>query len=321
MPILFNKQFRKVIVALLFTLVNWISIHSVAGQQLQLFQQKTTDDFLLNPGFVGLSGGSASFNYRRQWSGVEGTPQIFYANVHTVIKEDQFSVGVNAYSNRSNLIENMRVSLASAYILNLNSDFKLSFGLGVELVQDQLDESSSFIKDPDDPILANFNNNLQADLYSGVVLKHEYFDFGLSAGRMIASSSDGVLASYYSASLNGYYPLQYGRGIIEPRLLYLRYQDFEDIYNAALFYTLDDRYIVGLSYQSGTIVGSSVGLKLENRYVLAYSPSMKLGQSGFDLGVSHEITLRYNFNNQYYRTVNPSEYTPRRSNSYKRKTN
>lgn len=299
-----------------------LSVYVSSAQQLPFFHQKLTDDFLFNPAYTGLSGGSISASYRRLWSDVEEAPTAYYATGHTLFSKRPIGVGGSFYTENQDLFRNVRAAISSSYQFKVSEEYRLSFGLSYEVFQSDLDRSKIFVRDADDPLL-NVDNQLQMDITSGVVLSHALFDAGISYGRMMTAWSGGedeVLSDFVVASANGYFKVRYGYDKVEPRLLYQINPVGDNILNASVFYTYADKYILGATYRTGSIGALSLGLRWDNRYLLAYSVEQRLDEAGRDLGFAHELTLRFDLNKQYFRRLNPNQKENLNSSTYQKKS-
>ncbi|MFY0687416.1 MAG: PorP/SprF family type IX secretion system membrane protein [Cyclobacteriaceae bacterium] len=297
--------------------------HYLTAQQLPYFQQKLTDGFMFNPAYTGVSGGALSFNHKRLWAGISESPEINYLSVHSNLWIPNIGVGGSFYSEKLNLIGNTRASLSTSYTIGLNESFQLSFGIGTEVWQTNIDQGRVFARDPDDPLLL-LDRKVASDISAGFLLVHSLFDVGVSYARLASgwsSNENPLLNSFISATMNGYLPVRFGYDILEPRILYQANKLGADLLQSSVFYTYDNKYMLGLTYRTNAVGGLSLGLRLENRYFISYTSERRLDSSGSDLGTGHEITLRYDFNRQFFRRVNPSEKEPLRSNTVKKKGN
>ncbi|MFY0627582.1 MAG: PorP/SprF family type IX secretion system membrane protein [Reichenbachiella sp.] len=293
------------------------------GQNLPIFHQKLTDDFMFNSAYTGISGGSVSVNYRKLWTGISQAPDIFYTSGHAQLKSLPIGLGGSLYTERQDYISNFRGSFSTSYQIDLSSEYSLSFGLGVEFFQSNIDQNNIFVKDLDDPLL-DVPNTIQWDLSSGIVLSHELFDFGLGYGRMISdwsNDSTSIFASFVALNGNAYIPVRYGYDILEPRVFYQINPVGENILNASVFYTYDNQYLLGVSYRSESVGAVSIGLRWDNRYLLAYSVESRLDKEGSELGFGHELTLRFDLNKQCFRRVNNNTTKGINSSTFRKKSN
>ncbi len=296
---------------------------SSLAQNVPLFHQNITDGFLTNPAYIGRSGGSVSFSHRRLWSGLGNTPTVNYLSGHYMMHGRPLGIGANVYTENYSVLSNFRMSTGASYGIDFNSDFQLTFGLLGEVYQSQLDMDKVFVLDYEDPLLSGFNNHTNFDLTSGLVLAHRLFDVGFAYNRMATSwsgSSGTNMPTYLTLTANGRIPVRYGNDLLEPRLVYLSVDNGKDVYSLSTYYTYDNFVMTGLTLRSESVAAFSLAFRFENRYLLGYSMERSFSSSGRDLGYGHEITLRVDFNKQYFRRVNPSEDTPIRNSTYKKRS-
>jgi type IX secretion system PorP/SprF family membrane protein len=302
----------------LFFSVTWLH-----GQKLPVFQQKLTDDFLFNPALTGVSGGSISFNYKKPFSSISGAPETFYATAHTVLSENPLGIGLSFYSEQLDLLTNSRGSVSSSYQISLNKSYTVSFGLGYEFFQQSsLNTRNIFVRDYDDPLL-NVDNQIRTDVSAGALLIHDYFDLGIAYGRLssgLSSDTNNLLNGYYAIHASGHIKTRFGYDLLEPTILYLSNMSSDNIVNASLFYTYNNRLIGGITYRSEAIGILSFGVRFENRYLFTYSFQEQLSNEGRDLGHGHELTIRIDLNSQYFKRVDQSSKSLLKSSTFKKKT-
>ncbi|MDA0194781.1 MAG: type IX secretion system membrane protein PorP/SprF [Bacteroidetes bacterium] len=121
----------------------------------------------------------------------------------------------------------------------------------------------------------------------------------------------------FKSHLFVFYPIRNGKDLIEPRINYRKETDNKSRVSTALFYTYDDLIILGSSYLSGSIWGFSLGFNINYRYVIGYSIETGTTNAIINTGMSHEISIRFNFNKNYYANYDPEE--PRSSFTFKKK--
>src|SRR5262245_61309451 len=68
--------------------------------------------------------------YKKQWAGMEGSPQIANLNLQTALP-NKVSLGLNLNNSQSGLLNSSAVHFTGAYALPLATDQTLRFGLSV----------------------------------------------------------------------------------------------------------------------------------------------------------------------------------------------
>ena len=165
-----------------------------------------------------------------------------------------------------------------------------------------------------------FDQEAILDITSGLVLSNErtYFGFSMNRMRSLLRSEGKLLPVYFVGSFMTEIPVRYGNDVFQPSLVYEIQENSKNFYAASLLYRYNDRLIAGVNYRSESIVGLTAGIRLENRYLISYTMERPMSSTNLDLGPSHEITIRYDLNMQYFRRVNPSNDTPIRTNTFRR---
>ncbi|MEM7549465.1 MAG: PorP/SprF family type IX secretion system membrane protein [Bacteroidota bacterium] len=313
------------LLTILFLGITGIFPNMLHGQQLPVFHQKFTDDFLFNPGYTGLSGGSASASFRRIWTGIEDPANAYYISGHTLLAQDKIGIGGNLFFEQLSFINNLRIAPSISYQIIKSEDYSVSFGISPELYQTRLDRGELFVRDPDDPLLLNPDEGVTFDVSSGIVFSSSRINAGVGFNRMVNFWEDddndsGVdLLSIISLSASGLIPLRYGYDVFEPRIFYNITPDGRNLLNVSGFYNYENIAVAGVTYRTNSVGVMSLGWWFENRILFSYSVEYNFSNAGRDLGVIHELTLRIDFNKQYFQRVNPANQNPRESSTFRKR--
>ena len=105
-----------------------ISLFSIA-QQDALYSQYMFNPMVLNPAYAGIHEmGMVTTTYRNQWTGIEGSPKTYAANLHTALPVPKMGAGITVAQERFGINSNTEIQAAFAYHLRLKED-KLNFGV------------------------------------------------------------------------------------------------------------------------------------------------------------------------------------------------
>ena len=322
---------------LLTGLLLFVSLMS-KGQDIPLFSQKLTNSFMYNPAIAGENFGSVTLTHRSSYLGVNNAPQNNFLSAHTPFFDHRFGTGINVYQEKVNFINNLYLTGAFAYHLSFSEYTILSMGVSAEYTNIRFDVNGDFKGNAEDIMLAEPISEL--DFSYGMNFQHRYFKLGGSINRLatrFALSNDSLppLSEYFSGYVAGLIPVRGGLDILEPTI-YLRRFTNEESLDLGLYYTYNDLFLFGASYRKGLGTGFSnneeidaelttpavfnftTGIKIQENVLVGYSYEMFGSDLRSAVGSTHEITLRYDFNERSYQDRFRRDY--KNSMNFRRKT-
>ncbi len=286
-------------VSILFLLVGVFS-QRLNAQDIPLFSQKMSNSFLYNPSIAGQQHGSITLAHRSLFSKVNGSAKDIYLSYHKPFFDKSIGVGLTAFSERVNFVENVFVSGAFSYHLELPGENLLSLGVAGEYNSIGFDQSS-VIGESDDPIISNRLSRL--DFSTGVSFWTRNFELGVSANRL-ASLMDlvddaNLLSEYYSVFYKHKIRLGGDEGkLLEPIASYRQLSDVSNIWSAGTYFTFQNMVLGGVSYHSSKNVNVTLAGGLMKKAWVGVSYQMQVNKYKKDLGSSFEIVLRYDIDKE-----------------------
>ncbi|MBN7813052.1 type IX secretion system membrane protein PorP/SprF [Algoriphagus sp. H41] len=183
------KLFRLVLlsIVLVFSVVN-----EGFAQQIPQFSQYIFNPVYINPAYAGYKQELylQSF-YRKQWTGVAGSPETFGVAGDVYLPESRLGIGGQVISDRVGAQRTSAVYGNLSYHLQLRDTRYLSFGTAVGLVNSTLDGELLHYGSDDDPTMAAGREQVfYPDLKAGLFLYDQQFFLGLSVDQMISSLLD-----------------------------------------------------------------------------------------------------------------------------------
>ena len=304
-------------------------IHSHSyGQQVPQYSQYIFNPVFVNPAYTGYKQQLyLQSYYRKQWTGVTGSPETFAIAGDTYLAESQLGIGGQVLTDKLGAQRTVAAYGNIAYHLRLGDTKYLSFGVGAGVVNSQLDGSMLNPDLDDDPsIPASKERMTYPDLKAGLFLYDESYYIGIAADQMLSSVVDfdkgDVMVKpdphlYLTA---GYHlDINYNFSLV-PSIMYM--DDFKaqarmDI-NAALI--LNDMFWLGAGYRFGidmpgrkfddglkksTAVLGMVQIQLREGLRLGYAYDHTI--SGFSVGsfTTHDISIAFLFPPKRVRLVSP----------------
>lgn len=287
----------------LYFFVIWVAgMFSIStyGQQTKLSSLYGYNPIILNPAEAGYNNVTdVSLSFRKQWTGVSGTPTTSWISGHTALNPKMGLGGVIIYDEMS-FIKNIDVKLNYAYHLKLAKDFKLSFGVGAGMQQSSIDYSSVMADDYSDEILTSGNvSGVMFDAQFGALITFKEFKLGVSTPQLLQPRINANTTSFETnydlqSHLNIY--VGYEGDVNEsikaiPMIAYRRSSASNQIDLLANF-LINKTLILGLGYREGVGVLANVGAKIKDKFQVNYN--YDFGKAGFGSGTggSHEIMLK-----------------------------
>lgn len=177
------KSVKCTIVFLLLHLL--FSDQSIAQQNIQ-FTQYVFNSLSVNPAYAGYKEEwFVQMALRSQWLGVEGAPKTGVISIDGIVdpRDRKMGIGFQVTSDKIGPQFTTSVTGNYAYRLQLNDDDtqRLSFGIGVGVVQYNLDGQMLNTSEGGDQAIALDNeSHLKPDLRLGVYYNSDYWYVGLS---------------------------------------------------------------------------------------------------------------------------------------------
>jgi type IX secretion system PorP/SprF family membrane protein len=309
---------RFLLKTFLLSLLAMVSAHA---QDIPLFSQKLTNSFIYNPALAGHTYGSITYSFKQNYK-VEGAPQNHFLSAHTPIANHRFGVGASVYQEDVTFLRNLYASAAFAYHIPLSKITTLSFGLAGEYNAFNVNGALNFDDGNDSELTAYQKGIGEYDFSFGAHFQNRFIKAGLASNRMstawVKDSSKTVLSNYYSSFVQGLIPLRAGQDILEPYVAYRKLSDVNSILDIGLFYTYDNKIILGGSMRNQNIISGTVGFRLSKYLMIGYSREMITGNIGGFIGAANEFSFRFDFNENNYKERFSSDY--KSSVAYRRKT-
>lgn len=218
------------------------------GQQEAQFSQYYNNAYFFNPAAGGITKTiKIDLGYRRQWMGMEGTPQSFYATGHSevsfnskkdvldefntkinsseesvsanIFESPERAIGVNKHvmggrmlSDQIGPFQKTSAMASYAYHLRFSKETMLSLGLSAGISNLGIRSDKVILLDQDDNQYSNFlaNNSNQTifDLNAGIAFYADQFHFGISSTQLL--KNDLVIEDVITQSQFGRHWFMYG---------------------------------------------------------------------------------------------------------------
>ncbi len=294
------------LIALVGTLTN-----IAKAQQIHQLSQYMLNDFAYNPAVAGSNDKFITkFIFRKQWTGVEGSPTTGVLSVHgNLSPEKKIGLGAILYSDVTGPTRRSGIQLAYAYHLPISLDRTtyLGMGLSASIMQYGIKFDELILQQNDDPQIGSAAaTKIGADANLGLYLKNPNYWVGVSANQLFASkfkfdgNTENIQNARHIYLTGGYRYLVNDNFALTPALLAKlvkanRPQAEINLRGAYIDTNNSNEYWLGVAYRTEDAVSILAGLDLGMGFNFAYSYDITTSKLNTVSNGSHEISLGYNF--------------------------
>lgn len=164
----------------LFLIVGVLMMTNISqGQQLVRNNFYVQNPYLINPALTGFHGELSGYlNYRDQWQGIHGAPQMSQIGGHGPISE-HMGVGVKGSYLSQGIFREAAVDLTWAYWMRIQDEGSLSLGASIGFAFNRIRNEQVRIQDSNDQALYNGDVN-ESFFNTGFGIHYEYKAFTLN---------------------------------------------------------------------------------------------------------------------------------------------
>jgi len=250
------------------------------------FTQFFFNPYSLNPSFAGIDGRGALFlAYRKQWSGIEGGPEIVNLSYHSPLNS-RLSIGVNAANDKRGLLSNSGLLITMAYSVPISEGMYLRFGLSGGGSWNTVDLNK--LQSPNignDPALVNLmNQNASIIGNAGISLHLKSFHIGAALPNLFTPSYVSkdefsvtevkpFQAMVFHASNRFYF--SDNKHVFEPYAVYRINNGLPSQYEFAAVLHLNHVIWLGGSYKQEFGISALGGFKVNNLFAIGGSYTLK----------------------------------------------
>ncbi|MDC3029769.1 type IX secretion system membrane protein PorP/SprF [Flavobacteriales bacterium] len=278
------------------------------AQQLPIYSQYLTNDFILNPAIAGTKPYfPIQINSRSQWSGL-GTiaPKTNTLSFHMPVAYDAVGIGAIIMQDETGPYSQIEVTLSLAYHIQLDEDdvTYLSLGLSGLMTQHTLNQDDLTFHNPDPEFQGSYSK-MVPDASFGAYLYSKDFSLSASAHQLFESTfkesvqdifGDNSQVRHYFAHASYLIDIHSDLAI-EPSLLIKSTEVSPTQLDVNARVIIDDNYWAGLSLRSSKSLVVLVGLNMGGLF-LSYSYDYGISSLSSVASGSHEISLGFNINDK-----------------------
>ncbi|MDM1346814.1 type IX secretion system membrane protein PorP/SprF [Myroides marinus] len=285
-----------------------LSSSDMYGQQDPQYTHYMYNTTNINPGYSGTRGVLNVFGmYRTQWVGLDGAPQTANISIDTPLGDNGLSGGINYTNDRIGAMSENNFSVNLAYAVDLNDDFKLSFGLKGTANLLSVDYTKLDIYDPNDPTFGeNISNKFNPNVGAGLFLYSDKAYVGVSVPNLLTTDrttgEEGfeLMRQKMHFYLTGGYVFDLNPSLkFKPAVLVKTVSGAPIQVDLTANFLIVDRFTVGAAYRWDASVSGLVGFQVNDGLFIGYSYDADTSKlSKYNSG-SHEVFLRFDLFNKY----------------------
>ena len=278
------------------------------AQQLPMYSQYITNDFVLNPAIAGSKPYfPLQINSRTQWSGLgKIAPKTNTLSYHMPVAYDAIGIGAIVMQDETGPYSQIGLTLSFAYHMQLDEDdvTRLSLGLSGLITQHNLKQDDLIFHNPDPEFQGSYSK-MVPDASFGAYLYSKNFSLSVSAHQLFESTfkksvqdifGDNSQVRHYFAHAS--YRIDIHSDLaIEPSLLVKTTEVSPTQLDINARAIIDNNYWAGLSLRSSQSLVILAGLHMRSMF-LSYSYDYGISSLSSIASGSHEISLGFNINDK-----------------------
>lgn len=289
----------RLLIALLWLGTGGFSGH-LAGQQLSIFNNNIANPFSVNPSQAGLGDNQILFQHRSQWVGLQGAPEKTLLTSEWRIGKRKTAVGFSVEREQANVIANTSSYATVAKHFPLSANHQLSFGASAGVRYNSIDFNRVNVQDLNDELVfGSRQNSVNFDGRFGLTYRFKALELQ-AAGLQLFGNKATYDNSFDQDHLeyrfvrhyvfSAAYQLQAGKQIgVRPMVQFRGVEGFPIQPEAILRLDFKNQIWVAGHYRHQAAAAATVGVTLNDKYVLGYSGELSTNRlAGFN-GGTHEI--------------------------------
>ncbi len=293
--------------------LSMLSFFEVQAQQDPQYTQYMYNTINVNPAYAGSRGVMSIFGlHRTQWVGLDGAPKTMAFSVNTPLGDSKLGLGVSVVNDRLGAMEENNISVDLSYTIDLNRNYKLSFGVKGTANLLDVDYGKLNIYNPNDVMFQdNIRNQFSPNVGAGLYLHSEKTYFGLSVPNFLETDryDDNVYATMKQRM--NFYLIGGHVFDLSPNLKFKPAFLAKAVSGAPLQvdltanFMIADKFVIGGAYRWDAAFSGLVGFQVTDGLFVGYSYDAETTKLAHYNSGSHEIFLRFELFNRFNRITSP----------------
>lgn len=294
-----KKLVRKLIV--LGMVLGALGQYTAHAQQDPLYTQYMYNTSVFNPAYAGNRGNISIFGqYRAQWVGLEGAPKTAAFNINGPIGETGLGAGLSFVNDNLGAMNRNDIMLDLSYTIDLNIDYKLSFGIKGSGSFIDIDYTKLDFYDPKDPYYGQkISGKFKANIGAGLYLYSDRTYVGISVPQFLSEplrmgEDDRVFEEKMHFYLMGGHVFELSRSVdFKPSAIIKAVSGAPLEVDVSANFLFNQKITAGLAYRWDASISGLVGYQLNDGLFIGYSYDASTSRlSRYNSG-SHEVFLRF----------------------------
>ena len=292
---------RKILVLLAFGMM----ANMATAQQIPLYSNYFFTPYIYNPAMSGSTGVTeATFLHRRQWTGIQGSPETSALAVNGSLNEEKVGWSIYGVSDRTDILSSLGIYGNYAYHVQLSDDISLSGGIGVGYLNQNIDQSAVRARDPGDVTSVVAPNRGTFDINIGLKLAVQNFTLGFAAPQLLSqnviyatnpSDINYNMIRHYVATAQYDFKFAGEKQVLSPILMVRAAESVSAQIDAGLMYNMTEYGFLGAMFRSNYGITLNAGVNISETLTLGYAYDFSTNTYGSNFGTSHEFMLTYRF--------------------------
>ncbi|HLV53336.1 MAG TPA: type IX secretion system membrane protein PorP/SprF [Cryomorphaceae bacterium] len=276
---------------------------TASAQQDAQYTNFLFNAFGINPANAGMNKClDARVGYRTQWVGFENNPKTVLVNAHQRIQSISrergvvHGVGINIEGDNTGFTGRTSFHGAYAIHLPLSRKTRISFGVGIGVLQYRFDASSAFVPTAGDPLLQVSENELVfPDIKAGIWLYGKSWFAGFSGAHLTNPTLENI---GYDVQLQPHFNFMAGKIIPgAEKMSYIPAAQLKFTGNSTpsldvnFWADYDNRVALGLGFRSEDAVSGMLKFNFLEYFTLTYAYDLTYSRMRLGSSNSHEIML------------------------------
>jgi type IX secretion system PorP/SprF family membrane protein len=246
--------------------------------------------YVINPALSGFHGNfSAYFNYRDQWQGLHGAPQVAQLGIHAPVFSNM-GLGLKVAHQTIGIFKETTTDLTWAYWMDLDGKGTLSLGASLGFKFSQIDLDEVRITNTNDHALYQGNSN-ESIFSQGLGVHYDYENFALNISLpTIYNSSDSQWMPLFYAEMSYDFFVYNDKWRIHPSLYHQLSDTRFNQFDVSVMAEWDNFVFGQVGYRSNKSIWLTSGVTLLEMGIM-YSYEMNISTFNDVSSGSHEIMV------------------------------
>lgn len=277
-------------------------VNNLFAQQEPMTNNKLNNLSILNPAYKSFADRhTLILHHRSQWVGFQGAPVTDMVVFNSATIMDNMSMGgaiINDNIGPTNKTD-LRFNYNYAVAVTRKSEIVFGANAGLNIISNKFDQIK--LTNPNDAaFIYDTKSVVTPNIGMGVFFHTYQFYAGFSIPNFIQSKPKGGFVNiqrHYYFMTGGIMRInKRDRYLFKPKLLVKIVGGAPIQFDMNFDFLISYKYIIGVSYRSGDVIGINMGLDVAENLTLLYSFGYSYSNTSFvNNGGSHEIMLRYLF--------------------------